>query len=319
MPAISAIIPAYNRRDFVGAAIDSALAQTGADLEVIVVDDGSTDGTADFVRREHAGRATLIALPENSGLPAVARNAGIKASSGKWIAFLDSDDRWAPDKLARQAPLLERTAIGLLYSKAEVVEPGGKPTGEIWGLPCGENSFATFLDRSCVPNSTAVVSREALDSVGGLSEDPGLRGVEDYDLWLRIAAKFPVRFMNETTCYYCAHNDSISAADRLMLDARIRVYDSLDDRIPNWRGLAPDFNLDAKIAGLHLEIGRRILESKGDSREMRARLRSAFKKSPGTVLRCGRGLIYRSLLGETLFGMIEAVYASLTGRTRERR
>ncbi len=298
MPAFSAIIPAFNRRDMIGGAIDSVLAQSCSDLEIILVDDGSTDGTADFVRNRYEGKAALVVLPENSGLPAVARNAGINASSGKWIAFLDSDDRWAPDKLERQAKLLERDAPGLLYSKAEVVDSNDQPTGEIWGLPCGEKPFATFLDQSCVPNSTAIVSREALESVGGLSEDPKLRGVEDYDLWLRIAAKFPVRFMDEETCCYREHGDSISAADRLMLDARIHVYDSLSERVPDWRDLAPDFDLDAKIAGLHLEIGRRILEAKGDPAEMRGRLRSAFRRSRGTVLRCGRGLVYRRFLGE---------------------
>ena len=117
MPRVSVIIPTYNRADLLGEAIDSVLAQSYQDFEMIVADDGSTDETA-MVASKYGDKVRFLALPHR-GQPAAPRNAGIAAATGEYISFLDSDDLYLPDKLALQVPALdENPKVGMVYSSA---------------------------------------------------------------------------------------------------------------------------------------------------------------------------------------------------------
>jgi len=166
-PYVSAIIPAYNSEGFIHRAIESALAQSHRCLEIIVVDDGSKDRTA-----EVASRYPVEVVRKKNGGPASARNAGISVARGEWIAFLDHDDTWHPDKTRLQLSHA-RKGISAVFSE--------KIAGS------GQVSFDQMFWRNYggSPSST-IIRRDVLMEIGMFDDDPCVLGVEDYNLWLRF-------------------------------------------------------------------------------------------------------------------------------------
>jgi glycosyltransferase involved in cell wall biosynthesis len=208
---VSVVIPTFNRRRFIGSAIDSALAQTYAPIEIVVVDDGSTDGTAELIRERYAGdRRVQYHWQINQG-QAIARNAAIREARGEVVAFLDSDDLWNPDKLEKQMPLMIRApAVQIVHGGCSLVDESGRwvkdhvPARET-GVNVGHILGAlVYLNRiSCL---TAVVRKEAIERVGGFN--PGARLAAcalDWDLWLRIACHGSVDYIPETLAKYRVH------------------------------------------------------------------------------------------------------------------
>ncbi len=188
MPAkISIIIPTYNRQEFLAKAVDSVLGQTCTDFELIVVDDGSTDDTARLAAG-YGGRVRYL-RQENRG-PAAARNTGIRAAEGELLAFLDSDDSFAPEKLALQQAAMAARPEYLIshtdeiwYRRGELLHQKKKhfrPHGLI---------FAACLKLCVVGMSTVMVRREFFDKIGYFDEE--LPCCEDYDLWLRASVSLP--------------------------------------------------------------------------------------------------------------------------------
>lgn len=187
-PCVSVVIPAYNAAWCVGRAIDSVLAQSFRDFELIVVDDGSTDGTATLLAAY--GAALRVVTQANGGMSS-ARNAGIRAATGRYIAFLDADDRWLPDKLARQVALLEaRPELAFCAAVASFEDPEGRCVGE-WRGASGATAGISevFAHHGAVAGgASAVLARQALVmELGGFDET--LAGAEDTDLWIRLAGR----------------------------------------------------------------------------------------------------------------------------------
>ena len=192
MSAVSVIIPTYNRARKLLRAISSVLYQTFTDCEVIVVDDGSDDGTADCLKPV-MGHIKYIRHPDNMGVSA-ARNRGIRASRYPFVAFLDSDDYWLPKKLSTQMAFFKRNPEAVACQTEEIwirkglrVNPGKrhlKPSGEI---------FVPSLKLCLVSPSSVVLKRSLLDEVGLFDED--LPACEDYDLWLRISCRYPIHLI----------------------------------------------------------------------------------------------------------------------------
>lgn len=186
-PLVSAVIPTYNNADLVCDGVAGALAQTHQPIEVIVVDDGSTDNTLDRLKR--FGSEVQIIRQEHAG-PAVARNAGIHASSGEYVAFLDADDLWLPEKVARCVALLEANAdAGVAYTGVRIFE---MDTGLRYLLDqyAGSGQMARDLFVECrgVNTSTLVVRKKCLDAVSGFDED--FFRAQDWDLMIRLAERF---------------------------------------------------------------------------------------------------------------------------------
>lgn len=187
MPRVSVIIPAYNAAGFVCRAVDSVLAQTCQDLELLVVDDGSTDGTRS-VLATYGER--LRVLPQANGGPAAARNNGLSAATGDYVAFLDADDWWEADKLAAQVTLLDsHPELGFCSTATRLVDSIGRPLGD-WPCqaPSSQLPDALFMNGALISGSTSgVLARRALvQQAGGF--DVALRGYEDPDLWIRLSA-----------------------------------------------------------------------------------------------------------------------------------
>lgn len=191
---VSVVIPTFNRLDLVRQAIASVQAQVGVPYELIVVDDGSTDGTAATLEREYGSTLRLL-RGSNRGV-AAARNRGVAASTGDLLAFLDSDDLWLPGKLAAQVAFFSRNPSMQICQTEEIwlrhdvrVNPCAHHR-----KPCGDIFEASL--HLCLVSPSAVMLRRALfERVGGFDES--LPACEDYDLWLRIARSVPVGLIPE--------------------------------------------------------------------------------------------------------------------------
>ncbi|MGE5500997.1 MAG: glycosyltransferase family 2 protein [Ignavibacteriales bacterium] len=226
-PAVSVIIPTFNRAGILPRAVSSVLAQTVRDFELIVVDDGSTDGTELVVRRFADPRVRYLSQ-KNQGV-AAARNRGLAEARGDFIAFLDSDDEWLPQKLERQLDVFTRgpSRLGLVYTGVETISSAGrsvqKPTGR--GL-----IFPRMLHRNLIHGggSNVLLRRVVLPFVGGF--DSSLPAAEDYDLWLRISRFFEVdyapaplvRYYDEDAGSRLSRNFAADAAARKILHVRYR-------------------------------------------------------------------------------------------------
>jgi hypothetical protein len=185
MPNVSVVIPTYNRERLLGQTLRSALAQRGVDFEILVVDDGSTDGTADDVAALGDHRVRLLRHQRPRGV-ATARNTGAAAAHGAWVAFLDDDDLWAPDKLARQLDAARTAGGDWVYAGTVEVDGAGRLLG---GAPPPPPSvlLAQLTRRNPMPagSSNVMVRATLLAEAGGF--DPALRHLADWDLWLRLA------------------------------------------------------------------------------------------------------------------------------------
>ena len=212
-PLVSVIIPTHNRAEMLNRAVNSVLAQTMKDFELIVVSDGSTDNTQEVLEKIKDQRVCFLKHESEKGA-AAARNTGIQASRGRYIAFLDDDDEWLPTKLEHQVLVIQNAQreVGLVYHWMEYVRDGcvletRKPTlrGYI---------FPEMLDKQAITNSsTLLLKREVLDIVYGFDET--LWRGNDGDFIRRVTKHFHVDYVPEVLCkVYVGHNDRISTNNK---------------------------------------------------------------------------------------------------------
>lgn len=222
-PAVSVVTPVFNGASWLGEALDSALAQTFDDLEVIVVNDGSTDDSLAIARdRARADERIRVIDQPNAGLPA-ARNMALKMARGSYLALLDADDAWFPDHLRWAMQAFENDPdLGLVHANIEFVDGNGDLVDmpvRTWHKDMDAfEALALRHEHVCCP--TAVFSRLAVDTVGGFDLRFTGLGCEDRDLWLRIAARFRIRYVDRITARYRLHTGSMSADNDRMALAR---------------------------------------------------------------------------------------------------
>lgn len=217
-PSVSVIIPTYNRAEYLEEAIKSVLGQKiekGQTIEVIVVDDGSNDNTDQIIKR-FGDRVAYYKLP-HSGLPAVARNFGIKKARAELIAFQDSDDLWVPGKLKLQLPAFDDPEVILCYGNAQTMDATGKLTAQtvVPGSHLRDGYiFKELVKENVIPTLTVVARKSALLKIGGFRESMRLRGLEDYELWLRLTGLRlgKVKSINKVLAYYRRHEKNVSLA-----------------------------------------------------------------------------------------------------------
>lgn len=186
MPSrVTVVIPAFNAQQYISSAIHSALAQQGCEIDVIVVDDGSTDRTPQIVQA-YEDRVRYV-RQDNAG-PAAARNLGVSLATGEWIAFLDADDTWISGKLKAQLKAASNVGADVVYSN--LINAGDcnsvAKTRTVQQLPRGD-IFEELLHDNFIPLSSVLIRRQCLVDTGGFRED--LLGTEDWDMWMRLAAE----------------------------------------------------------------------------------------------------------------------------------
>ncbi|HEX5044646.1 MAG TPA: glycosyltransferase [Candidatus Polarisedimenticolaceae bacterium] len=249
-PRVSAVIPAHNCARFLPQAIDSALAQEGAALEVVVVDDGSTDATPD-VLASYAGR--VVALRQANRGPSAARNAGIAASTGEFVAFLDADDTWEREKTRAQLAYLERhPACGLVFCDAYLMDEAGHHLAPLLGPRTGEVPTGSCLRELFQGNFVLIpgvmVRRSVLERTGGFDER--LRNAEDYDLWLRVAEIAEIGLVPEPLAAWRKRAGQASGQRDAMLRGEARALEKALARSPSLKAGAR-----RRFARLHDESG----------------------------------------------------------------
>jgi glycosyltransferase involved in cell wall biosynthesis len=230
-PRVTALVPAYNAAAFLEQALDSALAQRYDNFEVVVVNDGSTDDTGAIADRYAAAHPDRIRVvhQRNAGLPA-ARNAAIAVARGELFALLDSDDVWKPDHLRLAVEAFDANPqLGLVHGNIERIDARGE-----WIMTCGPRwrgvrdpyaAIALRLEHVSCP--TVVFHRRCIEAVGPFDLQFTGLGCEDRDLWLRIAERFPIRYLDVVTASYRLHGNNMSANHGKMTAARLKLLDKL--------------------------------------------------------------------------------------------
>lgn len=226
--SVSVIIPTFNRVDVLGRAIESVLRQSLPTTEIIVVDDGSVDHTQKVVGEFQSGAAIPInyIYQHNSGVSA-ARNNGIRHACGEWIAFLDSDDAWLPDKLKNQAKLIEQhPGYRLCHTQESWIRNGVRVNQMKKHAKSGGHIFQQCLPLCVISPSSVVIHRTLFEDVGLFDE--ALPACEDYDLWLRICAHEAVLFVETPQILkYGGHDDQLSRKHWGMDRFRIRALQKI--------------------------------------------------------------------------------------------
>ena len=210
---VSVIMAAYDAERWIGEAIESVLAQTYEDWELLVADDGSRDGTVAAVRGYGDPRIRLLEA-SHAGVLGHVRNRAIEAARGEVIALLDADDAWAPRKLELQLGLLaDRPEVGVVHTGAELLVDGTRRPGP---APPGGPLVRNLLANNFIYSSSAAIRRELLDEHGTFDPDPGLRGSPDYELWLRLAPLTEFAYIPGPLLAYRVHGGQMSAGRREM-------------------------------------------------------------------------------------------------------
>jgi len=229
-PLVSVVIATYNMGQYLPEAIDSVLAQRWENLEVIVVDDGSTDDTPEQMKRfEGNGRVRYLPT-ENRGQPK-AKNRGLKEANGDFIAFCDADDIWHPEKLSVQMPMFEVQNTGVVYSEVSYIDQNGKTIDkpQPYERYSGEVTNHLII-KNFVPFGTAVIRRECLEKNGYFDEDLPM-GI-DWDLWLRYSMDWRFQYTEEKTYIYRIWPGQMSKNYRGRYDYAFRILSKFIDENP---------------------------------------------------------------------------------------
>ncbi|MBR8835694.1 MAG: glycosyltransferase [Stigonema ocellatum SAG 48.90 = DSM 106950] len=219
MPKVSIVIPAYNAIAYLPEAVDSVLQQTFTDFEVLIVDDGSSDGTVEWANQMTDPRVRVISQT-NQGSSG-ARNTGITAAKGEYIALLDADDLWEPTKLEKQLRYLsENPSVGLVDTWTILVDQQGKSMGKVVvSYAESDNVWKQLVQFKtvCCCDSTPVIRRSCFETVGLFNGD--LRFLEDLDLWIRLASRYTFGVVKEPLVRYRQHPGSKSTNCQGTLEA----------------------------------------------------------------------------------------------------
>ena len=233
-PLISVVIPAFNRQNTISYCLDSVLAQTYKNLEVIVVDDCSTDSTVSIVRSYPDSRVRCVVLKKNVGAQG-ARNRGIREAKADWIAFHDSDDEWFPEKLAKQVAVLANADYNpwsFVYSNAyRFDKASGIKSIRLLPVVEGENQYSRLLQSPAVPFPTIITSKKALEKIGYLDEQ--VPSFQEWDTSIRLSKYCRITHLKEPLMvYHAGSGDAISG--------------SATKHVEGWHYIISKYELDIK-------------------------------------------------------------------------
>jgi teichuronic acid biosynthesis glycosyltransferase TuaG len=241
---ISIITPAYNAAPFIGETIESVLAQTNTHWEMLVVDDGSTDNTADVVK-EYANRdPRIIYIHQPNGRQGKARNNALHKAKGNYIAFLDADDLWVNDKLEQQLNFIKQSGVDLVFSNSyffsNTIE--NKQLMEVNpGTYSGMAAIQSFLQRNKIPILTVLASKSAILECGGFSEIRAIQNAEDYHLWLGMLLKGKTYCaMDAILAYYRVHPQASTHQDKDAIYPVVEALMDLANQYPAYKSVLID-------------------------------------------------------------------------------
>jgi glycosyltransferase involved in cell wall biosynthesis len=223
-PTVSVLIPSYNHARFLPATLQSVFEQTFTDYEVVVVDDGSCDGSVELLR-SYGARIRLFTQPNRGTYPTL--NRCIAESRGRYLAILNSDDLWAPTKLEKQVAVLEtQPTVGLVHTDGRFIDAEGNllkgnPLGFEWPRTPSGNIIEALVRYNKIIASSVLVRRECFERLGGFRED--LFGSGDWEMWFRIALEYNIAFIDEPLTFYRVHGANASFQHRRVYEDDVRV------------------------------------------------------------------------------------------------
>jgi glycosyltransferase involved in cell wall biosynthesis len=302
------LIPAYNAAATIRATLDSVVSQTFGDFEVVVVDDGSTDGTGEVAAGY--GERVRVLRKANEGRPATTRNLGLREARGEYVAFLDADDCWASRKLELQVGILDaRDEVGLVYTADADIDAQGQVLRVNPCIPGARGRIHGLLSvRNVMVGSSVMVRRRAVEALGGFDES--LTSIENWDLWIRIAREWAIECIDEPLTLYRVHAGNRSGNIDLRRENIFRVlakHHDPSDRSPEARRR----RRDAYFHAYFNVLGRAYFGQHEMGRARRALARAFWLKPSLGVAR----LLGLSLLGRRLFLGLKSVKRRLAGRT----
>jgi glycosyltransferase involved in cell wall biosynthesis len=288
MPDVSVVVPTHNRRRLLRLALFSALRQRGVDIEVIVVDDASTDDSAEMVSGLADRRVRLLRQSACRGV-STARNRGIAEASGDWVAFLDDDDLWAPEKLVRQLEVATQAGRTWVYA-GDVNVDDDLTVLSAFRPPTPEQVMEALPRHNPVPTgaSNVMVRADALAEAGPF--DPGLRRTEDWDMWIRLARTGPPAYVPHPLVAYRFHADNIAAETRDIVEEPVLLaarYGIPVDRAATYR----------RAAWASLRAGRR-------TRAIRHYARAVVLGDVKSVARAAVALLHPAAGSDRAFGLL---------------
>lgn len=240
-PLVSVCIGAYNRKKTIRECVDSALGQTWPNKEIVVVDDASTDGTREILR-EYGNRIRLICRETNSGICPVTRNQALTAANGEYVAFLDSDDVWHPEKLAKQVEFMEANPdIPLCHTLCNVIDGESRVVGVRQGLETIPKTgwiFERLLDHCWITISTAMARKSLFDEIGVFNTDePYGKLGEDHEFFLRVAKQHPIGLVEEILAGFRKAGQGITANNWKGNPEPVPLFQALLKRRDIWDGV----------------------------------------------------------------------------------
>ena len=264
--SISVVIPTFNRLIYLERAIKSVLNQTISVNEIIIVDDGSDDGTSEFIHSNYPNLKYIF--QSNSGVSA-ARNTGIKAASSNWIAFLDSDDAWVTNKIQKQITELElNPEMNFCHSNEIWIRNGSEIKQKNTHKKFGGFIFDKCLDKCRISPSTVICRKSLLIKLNGFDEDLAI--CEDYDLWLRITSDNPVIYIEKPLIIkYGGHQDQLSRNSEGIESYHIKSLEKL---------LKQDFHSEHRIAMENMLINKLKIYANGAKKRGRVNIYNKFIK-----------------------------------------
>lgn len=274
-PLVSVVIPVYNGEPFLRETLESVLSQTYKAIEIIAVNDGSTDGS-ERILSEYGDRIRCI-RQENAGV-AAARNRGIAEARGEWVAFIDQDDLWDSRKLEAQFAAA-RGGDAVIHAMAQGIDASGLVLAEGF-LNVGRGEDLVAMIRACTVHIiTAVVRRRTLDSVGGFDASNRF-GSDDYQLFLRLAAQGAAfRYVNQVLAFHRVHDRNQGANRIRMQDGDVYAIERTRREYPKAFGKREMSVYHERLCELHFNVGWHLYD-RGNYTEARRHFRSAVRHEP---------------------------------------
>ncbi len=227
MPLVSIIMPVYNSSKYVISAIESVFSQSYKDYELIIINDGSTDNSKELIidyLKQNKDKDVKYIYQENKGASA-ARNKGIELAKGEYIAFLDADDLWMPEKLSRSINYINSQEYPTVYSDMYIIDSGGNIIDQWFKMKkeISEGNIYGDLLKECFIVPTNIIIRKACLLENKFDET--IRGVEDIDLWLRLARKYNFRVIKEPLTKWRNHEGNYSKNSRIVSENIVNVFE----------------------------------------------------------------------------------------------
>jgi len=288
MPKVSVIIPTYNRADFICDAIDSVLAQTYKDYEIIVVDDGSTDNTKEVLKK-YDGKIRYF-YKENMGVSA-ARNKGIKEAKGEYIAFLDSDDIWLTNNLETLINAIITSGVFVVTSTVKTIDVHGNILGIKPLLRKGFSIEDKFYNMSYIPPSSVLLRREVFDKAGLFDE--AIKAAEDIDMWIRVSANFKVVRIDEPLALCRVHSNNLSKNEKQTIMGHIQYWKKILRNRKVYYKDVPTYFLRIKVAHYYYLLARYFFKHR------------EYKKAISNIV---IALIYFPFVGISFFEKSDSIF-----------